>query len=165
MSFFINPFQLLERGVGIDLCRIDTLMTQQFLDALKSCTVVQHRRGESVPEHVGRALLQGRDQLQVFMEIKIQSIHFDATEKLEAFIEKKVAKLEKSFEDIQKVEVQLKVVKPATAQNKEASLSVAVPGSTLFVEKTSDTFEESIDLCVDSMRSQLQKFKEKLRNR
>ena len=57
------------------------------------------------------------------MEIKIQSIHFDATEKLEAFIEKKVAKLEKSFEDIQKVEVQLKVVKPATAHNKETSLT------------------------------------------
>ena len=32
------------------------------------------------------------------MEIKIQSIHFDATEKLQAFIEKKVAKLEKTFE-------------------------------------------------------------------
>ena len=95
------------------------------------------------------------------MEIKIQSIHFDATEKLEAFIEKKVAKLD---EDIQKVEVQLKVVKPATAQNKEASLQVAVPGNTLRVEKVSDTFEESIDLCVDSMRAQLQKFKEKLRN-
>ena len=99
------------------------------------------------------------------MEIKIQSIHFDATEQLEAFIEKKVAKLEKTFEDIQKVEVQLKVVKPATAVNKEVSMSVAVPGNTLFVEKTSDTFEGSTDLCVDSMRAQLQKFKEKLRNR
>ena len=99
------------------------------------------------------------------MEIKIKSIHFDTTEKLEAFIEKKVAKLEKSFEDIQKVEVQLKVEKPATAQNKEVSLTVNVPGSTLFVEKTSDTFEESTDLCVDSMKVQLQKFKEKLRNR
>ena len=99
------------------------------------------------------------------MEIKIQSIHFDATEQLEAFIEKKVAKLEKTFEDIQKVEVQLKVVKPATAVNKEVSMSVAVPGNTLFVEKTSDTFEESTDLCVDSMRNQLQKFKEKLRDR
>ena len=44
-------------------------------------------------------------------------------------------------------------------------MSVAVPGNTLFVEKTSDTFEESVDLCVDSMRAQLQKFKEKLRNR
>ena len=98
------------------------------------------------------------------MEIKIQSIHFDATEQLEAFIEKKIAKLEKTFEDIQKVEVQLKLVKPATAVNKEVSLSVAVPGNTLFVEKTCDTFEESIDLCVESMRGQLQKFKEKLRN-
>ena len=99
------------------------------------------------------------------MEIKIQSIHFDATEKLQAFIEKKVAKLEKTFEDIQKVEVQCKVVKPATAQNKEVSMSAVVPGTTLFVEKVSDTFEESCDLCVDSLKVQLTKFKEKLRNR
>lgn len=69
------------------------------------------------------------------MEVKVQSIHFDATEKLQAFIEKKTAKLEKSFEDIQKVEVQLKVVKPATALNKETSMTVSVPGNTLFVEK------------------------------
>lgn len=46
------------------------------------------------------------------MEVKIQSIHFDATEKLQSFINKKVEKLEKSFEDIKKVEVQLKVEKP-----------------------------------------------------
>jgi len=98
------------------------------------------------------------------MEIKIQSIRFDATEKLQAFIEKKVAKLEKSYEDIKKVEVQLKVVKPATAMNKETSLSVTVPGTTLFVEKTCDTFEEGIDECVDAMKVQLSKFKEKQRN-
>ncbi|CCZ15753.1 MAG: ribosomal subunit interface protein [Prevotella sp. AG:487_50_53] len=99
------------------------------------------------------------------MEVKVQSIHFDATEKLQAFIEKKTAKLEKSFEDIQKVEVQLKVVKPATALNKETSMTVSVPGNTLFVEKTCDTFEEGIDLCIDAMRVQLAKFKEKLRER
>lgn len=99
------------------------------------------------------------------MEVKVQSIHFDATEKLQAFIEKKTAKLEKSFEDIQKVEVQLKVVKPATALNKETSMAVSVPGTTLFVEKTCDTFEEGIDLCIDAMRVQLAKFKEKLRER
>ena len=98
------------------------------------------------------------------MEVKIQSIHFDATEKLQAFVEKKVAKLEKSYEDIQKVEVQLKVVKPATALNKEESLTVTVPGTTLFVEKTCDSFEESVDQCVDSMKVQLTKFKEKMRN-
>jgi putative sigma-54 modulation protein len=38
------------------------------------------------------------------MEIKIQSIHFDATEKLEAFVERKIAKLEKSYEEISKVD-------------------------------------------------------------
>lgn len=99
------------------------------------------------------------------MEVKIQSIHFDATEKLLAFIEKKVAKLEKSYEDIQKVEVQLKVVKPATVLNKETSITVTAPGNTLFVEKTCDTFEEGVDQCVDSMKVQLTKFKEKIRNR
>lgn len=97
------------------------------------------------------------------MEIKIQSIHFDATEKLQDFIEKKVAKLEKTFEDVKTAEVQLKVVKPATAQNKETSLTVSVPGQTLFVEKTCDTFEEGVDLCVDAMKVQLTKFKEKAR--
>lgn len=99
------------------------------------------------------------------MEIRIQSVNFDATEQLKAFVEKKVSKLEKSFEDIQTVEVSLKVVKPATALNKETSLTVMVPGSRLFVEKVCDTFEEGVDLCVDSMKVQLVKFKEKLRNK
>lgn len=99
------------------------------------------------------------------MEIKIQSIHFDATEKLQAFIDKKAGKLQKSYEEIQKVEVQLKVEKPATALNKVTSLTVTVPGNTLFVEKTCDTFEEGVDLCVDAMRVQLTKFKEKTRER
>ena len=97
------------------------------------------------------------------MEILIQSIRFDATEKLQEFVTKKVEKLEKSCEDIQKVEVQLKVEKPATALNKTTSLTVAVPGNTLFVEKTCDTFEEGIDQCLDAMKVQLTKYKEKQR--
>ena len=84
------------------------------------------------------------------MEIRIKSIHFDATEKLQEFINKKV-------------EVQLKVEKPAAALNKTTSLTVTAPGNTLFVEKTCDTFEEGVDLCLDAMKVQLTKFKEKQR--
>lgn len=97
------------------------------------------------------------------MEIRIKSIHFDATEKLQEFINKKVEKLQKSYEDIQKVEVQLMVEKPAAALNKTTSLTVTAPGNTLFVEKTCDTFEEGVDLCLDAMKVQLTKFKEKQR--
>ena len=98
------------------------------------------------------------------MEIRIKSIHFDATEKLQESINKKVERLQKSYEDIQKVEVQLKVEKPAAALNKTTSLTVTAPGNTLFVEKTCDTSEEGVDLCLDAMKVQLTKFKEKQRN-
>ena len=97
------------------------------------------------------------------MEIKIQSLHFDATEKLQEFATKKVEKLAKSYEEIQKVEVQFKVVKPQTALNKTTSITVTAPGGSQFVEKTCDTFEEGIDLCVDAMRVKLTKIKEKSR--
>ena len=49
--------------------------------------------------------------------------------------------------------------------NKQSSITVSVPGQTLYVEKTCDSFEEGVDQCVDSMKVQLTKFKEKLRNR
>lgn len=39
-------------------------------------------------------------------------IHFDASEQLQSFVQKKVAKLEKFYDDIKKVEVSLTVVKP-----------------------------------------------------
>ena len=84
------------------------------------------------------------------MEVRIQAIHFDATEKLQDFIQKKTAKLEKYCDDINKVEVSLKVVKPETAMNKEASIKVLVPNGEFFAEKVSDTFEESVDVFVDA---------------
>ena len=100
-------------------------------------------------------LIQERKEKEVFMEVRIQSIHFDASEKLQVFIQKKVAKLEKFCDDIKKVEVSLKVVKPETAMNKEAGIKVLALNSEFFAEKVSDTFEESVDVCVDALSKQL----------
>ncbi len=99
------------------------------------------------------------------MEITINAIHFDATQKLQDFIEKKVLKLQKSCEDIKKVEVSLKVVKPETAENKEAGVKVLVPNGELYANKICDTFEEAIDVCVEALEKQLVKYKEKQRNK
>ena len=110
-------------------------------------------------------LIPERKEKEVFMEVRIQSIHFDASEKLQEFIQKKVAKLEKFCDDIKKVEVSLKLVKPETAMNKEAGIKVLALNGEFFAEKVSDTFEESVDECVDALSKQLTKAKEKLRGK
>ena len=99
------------------------------------------------------------------MEVRIQSIHFDASEQLQVFIQKKVAKLEKYYEDIKKVEVSLKVVKPETAENKEAGVKVIVPNGDFYASKICDTFEEAIHLSVEAVEKQLVKYKEKQRSK
>ena len=97
------------------------------------------------------------------MNIRIQAIHFDATDQLEAFIQKKVAKLEQYFDGIISAEVSLKVVKPESAKNKEAAIRLIIKNGDCFAEKANDTFEESIDECVEALEKQLVKFKEKIR--
>ncbi|MCC8095990.1 MAG: ribosome-associated translation inhibitor RaiA [Tannerellaceae bacterium] len=97
------------------------------------------------------------------MDIRIQSIHFDASEQLEAFVQKKVSKLEQYFDGILLAEVILKVIKPETAQNKNASVKLKIKNGDLFAEKTGDTFEEAIDECAEALAKQLVKFKEKAR--
>ncbi|MBO5834853.1 MAG: ribosome-associated translation inhibitor RaiA [Bacteroidales bacterium] len=97
------------------------------------------------------------------MEIRIQDVHFDATEALKSFIQKKVSKLEQYYDGIIAAEVTLKVVKPETPANKEAQIRLVVAGQDLFASKTSDTFEEAIDGNVEALQKQLIKFKEKIR--
>ncbi|MGM9817025.1 MAG: HPF/RaiA family ribosome-associated protein [Lepagella sp.] len=94
------------------------------------------------------------------MEAKIKAIHFDITDKLVSFINKKVDKLSRRFEAISEAEVTLKVVKPETAMNKEASVKFLIPQSAdLFASKTADTFEEAIDLCLAALEPKLEKNK------
>ena len=96
------------------------------------------------------------------MEIKIKSIHFDATAKLEEFINKKAQKLARRNEKIASFDVTVKVVKPETAMNKEAAIKLGGPGiEDLFASKVADTFEEAVDLAIDALDRQLVKLKDK----
>ncbi len=81
------------------------------------------------------------------------------------FVQKKAVKLEKYYDDIKKVEVSLKVVKPETAENKEAGIKVIIPNGEFYASKICDTFEEAIDLSVEALEKQLVKYKEKQRSK
>ena len=92
------------------------------------------------------------------MEVKIKSIHFDATVKLEEFINKKAQKLARRHEEVTEFNVTIKVVKPETSMNKEAGIKLTIPNSEdLFASKVADTFEEAVDLCLDALERQLEK--------
>lgn len=95
------------------------------------------------------------------MELRLQSIHFDVSEQLAAFIRKKTAKLARQGGEDLEVEVILKVVKPETALNKETQIRVSLPGGALHAERVCDTFEEGVDLCVDILQRQIVERKER----
>ena len=94
------------------------------------------------------------------MDLTIQSVNFDATEKLKAFIEKKVNKLERITEDIILAEVILKVV-PDAVNNKDASIKINLRHKDAFAKKDADNFEEAIDLCIMALEKQILKSEEK----
>lgn len=96
------------------------------------------------------------------MEVQIKAIHFDISEKLVAFVNKKVEKLTRRYDFITDAEVNLRLVKPETAKNKEAGIKLSVPGSPdPFASKTADTFEEAVDLSLEALEPQLEKAKVK----
>ena len=96
------------------------------------------------------------------MKVMIQSINFDATEKLEEYVNKKAKKIEKFFDEIRIIDVYLKVIKPETATNKKAEIKVTAPNVEFFASKTCDTFEEAVDLALEAIEKQVIKFKEKI---
>ncbi len=96
------------------------------------------------------------------MKVKIQSIHFDADEKLLNFVEGKVGKLNTFSNAIIDGEVFLRLDKSSSAENKIAEIKLLIPGNDLFAKRQCKTFEEATDQAIEALRRQLKKQKEKL---
>jgi putative sigma-54 modulation protein len=97
------------------------------------------------------------------MNIRINAVRFDADTKLVQFIEKKVRKLARYFDDIINAEVFLRVENTPDLENKVVEIKLDIPGGDLFARKQSRTFEEATDTVADALKQQILKHKEKLR--
>jgi putative sigma-54 modulation protein len=97
------------------------------------------------------------------MNIRIKAVKFDADSKLEDFIQKKVSKLGRFFDDIITAEVFLKLENTPDLENKVVEVKLDIPGSDLFARKQTKSFEESTDEVVDALKQQILKHKEKQR--
>lgn len=94
------------------------------------------------------------------MKIKVQSIGLTPHAPLEEYLEKKINKLETFYDKIHGCQVFLKVENSSEKDNKTTEVKLEVPGDDIVVKKTSSSFEESIDLCVDTAKKLLIKKKE-----
>lgn len=97
------------------------------------------------------------------MNVRINAVKFDADTKLVQFIEKKVNKLARYFDEIINAEVFLKLENTPDLENKVVEIKLYIPGSDLFASKQSKSFEASTDVVVDALKQQILKHKEKLR--
>lgn len=94
------------------------------------------------------------------MNVNIQAIHFDIADRLVEFVNKKAQRVSRHFPDITDFDVNLRLIKPEAALNKEAIVSITIPGNDPVVAtKSADTFEEAVDLCLEALERNLEKIK------
>src|SRR5687768_15488109 len=101
--------------------------------------------------------------MRFFMNVNIQTVHFDADTKLIEHVRQKVEKLAQFHDRIIKVDVFLKLDNVVhTIKDKIAEIRVHVPRADFFVKSTSKSFEASFDEALESMINQIKRKKQKL---
>ncbi len=93
------------------------------------------------------------------MDIRVQSVKFDADQKLLDFIEKKFSKFGRFNDSISSVDVALSLL--PDHNNKNVKVQVAVPGNTVVVERNAKTFEDAVVECADIIKEKLVRDKER----
>ena len=93
------------------------------------------------------------------MKVTINSVHFKADSKLEEFINNKIEKLCGKMDDVQGVEVNLKLDNTDAPENKIADIRIMLKGNDLYSSKQCKTFEEATDKAIDALKNQVEKHK------
>ena len=91
--------------------------------------------------------------------INVKSLKFDADQKLLDFVEKKVGKVEKFFDNLGDIDVILSL--SPEPENKCVRIQTHVPGEDLVIERQAHTFEEAVTDAADAMKEKIVRAKEK----
>ena len=98
------------------------------------------------------------------MKLHINAVHFSADAKLVAFIEKKLSKIDSLFDNVIRTDVSLKLENSGKIRDKIAEIRVKLPGSVLVVKEQAKTFEFSVDRATASLKRQIIKYKEQMKD-
>lgn len=98
------------------------------------------------------------------MRLQVHSIHFDADQKLIDFIQLRLDKLHTFYDRLVGGEVFLRLNNEGI-NNKTVEIRISVPGRNLFAKEQARSFEAAVDLAAEALRSQLGRFKTKVKSK
>ena len=98
------------------------------------------------------------------MKTTIQSINFNADQKLLNLIGKKILKLKTFFSNIYVINVFLYLENNRLKTNKKIEILLRLKQKSIVVKKSSNTFESATYQIIDTLKKQLIKQKEKKKN-
>jgi putative sigma-54 modulation protein len=96
------------------------------------------------------------------MNTQIQAIHFKADQKLKDFIEKKLEKLETFYDGIIDAQVFLKVENTSVKENKVVEIKLNAKHNSFMQKEVSQSFEAATDIAIESLKTQVKRYKGKV---
>lgn len=91
------------------------------------------------------------------MQVSVTGRHIEVTDSLRNYVEEKISKLKRHFDNVTDVHVILTVEK----LQQKAEATVQIKGAKLFADDVQEDMYQSIDNIVDKLDRQIIKFKEK----
>lgn len=134
-------------------------------DLFQSSPAREKRSGANkTTELIGRSTVPQITNLikHSIMNVQIQSVKFDADRKLVEFVEHKMDKLDRFVERAIGADVILKLDKDHELGNKVATINLHIPGDDLVAESRGKSFEEAVDLSIEALKRQIDKYKGRL---
>lgn len=93
------------------------------------------------------------------MQVNLSGHHVDVTDALRAYVDEKIARLERHFDHVTNVRVILSVEK----LSKKAEATVHIAGADVFADSVHEDMYAAIDALVDKLDRQVLKHKEKIK--
>lgn len=91
------------------------------------------------------------------MQLTVSGHHVDLTEAMQSYVENKMERLERHFDQLTNVNVILSVEK----MRQKAEASIHITGNDIFANAEDENMYAAIDALVDKLDRQIKKYKEK----
>lgn len=95
--------------------------------------------------------------------IKIDSIHFQADQKLLSFVEKKLEKIQTRHNEITSIKVKMSLENSGQVKDKIVEIVTHLPRQTMVSSGSDKTFERAASEAIQNQQRQLKRYKERLR--